>query len=85
MFAFSVSAEQAYLEEIPSDWLYSSDTVTHFIVFEGNEYFNDSTTINAFQTAVMDEALTKVNKDSSKTVSVSTADIVLVLIAERKH
>ncbi len=77
LFALGVSAEQAYLEEIPSDWLYSSDTVTHFIVFEGGEYYNDGTTINAFNTGTMDQALSavKISRDSSETVAVSTSEI----------
>lgn len=73
LLAFTVGAQAAYLEEIPSEWLYSNDTVTHFIVFDGNEYYNDATIINAFNTAAMDEALAnvKLSMDSSETISVS--------------
>lgn len=72
-----VSARSAYLEEIPEEWLYKGDTVTHFIVFDGNEYYNDATTINAFNTEAMDAALLSVNvsKDSSETTSVSKDEI----------
>ena len=77
MLAFSVSAKDAYLEEIPQEWLYNGDTVTHFIVFDGNEYYNDATTINAFQLDVMDEALTKVKVscNSTETISISKDQI----------
>ena len=77
MLACAVSARDVYLEEIPSEWLYSGDTVTHFIVFDGNEYFNDGTTINTFKTDIMDNALTKVkvSKDADETINVAAADI----------
>ena len=77
MLAFSASAKEAYLEEIPQQWLYKGDTVTHFIVFDGNEYYNDAANINAFQLDVMDAALTrvKVSCDSNETISILKSDI----------
>ena len=73
----AISARDVYLEEIPSEWIYSDDNVTHFIVFDGNEYFNDNTTINTFNTATMDSALAKVkvSKDAEETIVVSASDI----------
>ena len=84
MFVFTINAEQAYLEEIPSEWLYSKDTVTHFIVFNGNEYFNDATTLNSLATGVMDASLSnvKIDRYSNETVSISTSEIGVIYLTK---
>ncbi len=39
LFALGVSAKDLYLEEIPDDLKIDGDTVTHFLVIEGEEYY----------------------------------------------
>ena len=57
---FVVSAQDIYLEEIPADLKVSGDTVTHFIVIDGEEYFTgNGNKINNFNTTYIDEQLTK--------------------------
>lgn len=41
VFAISASAKDAYLEEIPEHLKTNGDSATHFIVFDGKEYFLD--------------------------------------------
>lgn len=42
LFAIGVSAKDLYLEEIPDDLKIDGDTVTHFLVIEGEEYYGGS-------------------------------------------
>ena len=42
LFALGVSAKDLYLEEIPDDLKIDGDTVTHFLVIEGEEYYGGS-------------------------------------------
>ena len=49
LLVVGVSARELYLEEIPEDLLISGDTVTHFLVIEGEEYYGGSgSTVNSF-------------------------------------
>lgn len=41
-FALAVSAKPAYMEEIPSDLKVENDSAVYFVVFEGEEYYNNS-------------------------------------------
>lgn len=41
-FALAVSAQPAYVEEIPNDLKVENDPAQYFVVFEGEEYYNSS-------------------------------------------
>lgn len=59
-FALVVSAKSAYLEEIPENLKNGeNDAATHFIVFDGEEYYSGgSGIINALATSVIEEQIT---------------------------
>lgn len=52
------SAKALYLEEIPSELKHNSDTVTHFIVIDGEEYYTgNGSTVNRFNTEAIEAQL----------------------------
>lgn len=60
LFIVGVSAKELYLEEIPSDLKFSDDTVTHFLVIDGEEYYGGSgSTVNAFNMNKIAEEIAK--------------------------
>ena len=67
-FVLSVGAKSVYLEEIPDELRYSdADTITHFVVFEDENYFTISgTTITALNTDNMIADMTSADIDATK-------------------
>ncbi|MBQ8873674.1 MAG: leucine-rich repeat protein, partial [Clostridia bacterium] len=67
-FALGVGAKSVYLEEIPDELRYSdADTITHFVVFEDENYFTISgTTITALNTDNMLADMTSADIDTTK-------------------
>lgn len=58
LFAIGVSAKELYIEEIPEDLKLEGDTVTHFLVIEGEEYYGGSgSTINALNVGNISTAI----------------------------
>ncbi|MBO5338541.1 MAG: hypothetical protein J6A96_02440 [Clostridia bacterium] len=66
VFAVGVFAKDAYLEEIPSEWLYDGDTVSYFVVFEGEEYYTGGTEINGLNSDNIESQLSKLNIQTSE-------------------
>ncbi len=68
VFAISASAKDAYLEEIPEHLKTNDDSATHFIVFDGKEYFVDEgATVQTLDTGVLGAQIAK--------LGISTSDI----------
>ena len=64
LFALGVSAKELYLEEIPDDLKIDGDTVTHFLVIEGEEYYGGSgATINLFNMEKIAEEIAKLEAE----------------------
>ena len=61
IFAISISAKEAYLEEIPADLKNgSNDTATYFIVFDGPEYFvYEGSTVQTLNTEKLAAEMTR--------------------------
>ena len=60
----SASAKELYLEEIPEDLKISGDTVTHFLVIEGEEYYGgNGATVNLFNTQKIAEDIAKLEAE----------------------
>lgn len=66
IFAITAGAKDAYLEPIPDELLFDDDTVTHFIVFEGEEYYTQSgASVVGLNTENMDAQLGKLGISAS--------------------
>lgn len=64
LLVVGVSARELYLEEIPEDLLISGDTVTHFLVIEGEEYYGGSgSTVNSFNMDKIAEEIAKLEAE----------------------
>lgn len=64
LFAIGVSAKDLYLEEIPDDLKIDGDTVTHFLVIEGEEYYGGGNgTVNAFNLNKISEEIAKLETE----------------------
>jgi hypothetical protein len=60
------SAKALYLEQIPDELKFSNDTVTHFIVIDGEEYYLGSgNTVNNFNVDAIEAQLTALGISSS--------------------
>ena len=63
-FAICASARTVYLEEIPEDLKVSGDTVTHFLVIDGEEYYGGSgSTVNLFNMDNIAEEIAKLESE----------------------
>ena len=64
LFALGVSAKELYLEEIPDDLKIDGDTVTHFLVIEGEEYYGGSAgVVNLFNMEKIAEDIAKLETE----------------------
>ena len=64
LFALGVSAKELYLEEIPDDLKIDGDTVTHFLVIEGEEYYGGSAgVVNLFNMEKIAEEIAKLEAE----------------------
>lgn len=66
LLAMGIGAKDVYLEEIPNELKNANDPFTHFVVFEEEKYYTGSgSTINGFNTNVMNEDMASCGIDSS--------------------
>ncbi len=64
LLVVGVSARELYLEEIPEDLKIDGDTVTHFLVIDGEEYYGGSgATINLFNMDKIAEEILKLEAE----------------------
>ena len=64
LLVVGISAKELYLEKIPEDLKFEGDTVTHFLVIDGEEYFIGSgATINLFNMEKIGEEIAKAEAD----------------------
>ena len=64
ILVLGISARELYLEEIPEDLRFESDTVTHFLVIDGEEYYGGSgSTVNLFNTTKIGEEIAKLEEE----------------------
>lgn len=64
LLVLGISARELYLEEIPNDLKISGDTVTHFLVIEGEEYYGGSgSTVNSFNMDKIAEEIAKLEAE----------------------
>lgn len=64
LLALGISAKELYLEEIPEDLKFESDTVTHFLVIDGEEYYGGSgSTVNLFNANKISEEIAKLEAE----------------------
>ena len=64
LFTIGISAKALYLEEIPDELRIEGDTVTHFLVIDGEEYYGGSgSTMNAFKSDVIAAAIEDLAKE----------------------
>ena len=64
LLVLGISAKELYLEEIPNDLKVSGDTVTHFLVIEGEEYYGGSgSTVNLFNMDKIGEEIAKLEAE----------------------
>lgn len=67
LLALGISAKELYLEEIPNDLKVSGDTVTHFLVIDGEEYFSGSgATLNQFNMDKIAEEIAKLELEGGE-------------------
>ena len=64
LLVLGISAKELYLEEIPNDLKISGDTVTHFLVIDGEEYYGGSgSTVNSFNMDKIGEEIAKLEAE----------------------
>lgn len=64
LLVLGISAKELYLEEIPNDLKVSGDTVTHFLVIDGEEYYGGSgSTVNLFNMDKIGEEIAKLEAE----------------------
>ena len=67
IFVLGVSAKELYLEEIPEDLKLENDTVTHFLVIDGEEYYGGSgATLNQFNMDKIAEEIAKLELEGGE-------------------
>ncbi len=64
LLVLGISAKELYLEKIPNDLKISGDTVTHFLVIDGEEYYGGSgSTVNLFNMDRIGEEIAKLEAE----------------------